>query len=265
MFSNLFQKTFRDQRWSIFWWSTGFLFISFYLSYFYPYFSGNSEIFKVIKTLPPVLKNFLGDLTNLASPEGFFSLQPFMFFAPVFVIIFSISKGGDVVAGEVGKGTLDVLLSKPISRAGVIFEKTMASVLSLFLIDLIFFISFFISLHIFKIKIDVVNLASIIFSLFLLSLSFFSISVFIGVISLKKKVVNGVVGGLAFVSLIFNSYASAVKSLKTISYFTPFYYYNGNSPLVNGLDPKYVLIQASIAAIFFAFSILLFKKRDLFT
>ncbi len=264
MFKNLFLKTLRDQKVNIYLFSGGFIFISLYLAYFYPYMSGNSEIFKVLKTLPPFIKNFLGDMSALATPEGFFNLQPFMFFAPIIVLLFSAAKGAEMIAGEVEKGTIDVLLSRPQTRTQILNQKSSAIIFSLFLISAVFFISFQISLKIFGIDISVYKIFSAIFSLFLFSLTFYSFSLFLSTIFLKKKPVFWITGVVASLSLIFNSYSSAVKSLRTIAKFTPSYYYNSNSPLSNGLDLKMVMVQISIFIIFYFLSIIVFRKRDLY-
>lgn len=126
MLKNIFLKTLRDQLGSIFWWSLGFIFLSFYLVWFYPYISRNAEIFKMVEALPPVIKNLIGNMDFAATPAGFFNLQPFTFFAPIMILFYSISRGVGVIAGENESGTLDLLLSKPISRSHLIIQKVLS-------------------------------------------------------------------------------------------------------------------------------------------
>lgn len=264
MFRNIFLKTLREQITPVFWWSLGFIFVSLYMAYFYPYISKNTDIIRIIETLPPVIKNLLGDLDKMTSPEGFFNLQPFSFFAPFLILFYSISKGGDIIAGEIENATLDILLSHPVSRSRVILEKVSAYTLSLFLISLFFWIGFFLSTKLFRINIDPVRLAAAVISLFLLSFTFLNISLFAGVVFLRKKLVTGIVSGFAFVAFIINAYAPALSSLRGVRLLTPFYYYSGNSPLINGFNLNHIFIQLSTAFVFLFLSILVFNRRDLY-
>lgn len=150
MFKNIFLKTLRDQSSSIFWWSVGFIFLSVYLAWFYPYISKNAGIFKMVEALPPIIKNLIGDIDFAATPAGFFNLQPFSFFAPIMILFYSVSRGVGSVAGEKEDGTLDLLLSNPVSRSEVIIQKVLSISLGLAVIHLFFSWEWFLDLHYLK-------------------------------------------------------------------------------------------------------------------
>ena len=123
---SLFWKTVRDSRFALFWWCLGFVGISFYLMYFFPYVSRYKEIVMVMDKLPPFIKNLVGDTSLMTTPEGFFNIQPFSMFAPLLFSIFAIVKGNELIAGEKERGTLDLLLSYPLTRARIVTEKFLA-------------------------------------------------------------------------------------------------------------------------------------------
>ena len=263
MFDNIFMKTFRDQLGSIFWWSVGFIFLSIYLAWFYPYISKNAEIFKMVEALPPVIKNLIGDIDFAATPAGFFNLQPFSFFAPIMILFYSVSRGVGAIAGEKESGTLDLLLSKPVSRSKVIIQKVLSISLGLAIIHLFFFLGMVLGLALFKINLSIIKLAETMFSLYFLSLSFLAISIFAGVIFLDRKKAVGVVSGFALISYIVNAYAPALKLFQIVRSFSPFYYNSGNAPIKNGLDFRLISAQIFIFIFFLLISLLIFKKRDL--
>lgn len=265
MLDNIFLKTLRDQLVPIFWWSAGFIFLSIYLSYFFPYMSDNSAIFKMVDSLPPVIKNLIGDVEFVSTPAGFFNLQPFSYFAPIMILFYSVSRGVGVVAGEIENGTLDLLLSKPVSRSGVIFQKVLSISLAMGIIHIFFFLGMVLGLALFKIDLNIIRLAEAIISLYMLSISFLTISVTAGIIFLNKKKAVGLVSGYAFISLLINAYAPAVNSFQIARIFSPFYYNSGNSPILNGLDLSHLMIQVFISVFFLITSILIFKKRDLYS
>ena len=115
MFRNVFFKTLRDQRYTLLWWAMGLVALSFYFMYIFPFMTKAYDFVKIIEKMPPFIKNLMGNVANLSTPEGFFNLQPFGITAPILFLIFAISKGGEAIAGEKEKGTLDLLLANPIS------------------------------------------------------------------------------------------------------------------------------------------------------
>ena len=52
------------------------------------------------------------------------------------VVIWCVSRGSDVVSGELGRGTLEMLLSQPISRTKLLFSHAFVSILGLALLCL---------------------------------------------------------------------------------------------------------------------------------
>ncbi len=61
--------------------------------------------------------------TDFISPVGYLNSQLFFLMLPIILGIFAISLGSDALAGEEGRGTLDLLLSTPLSRRKAVLEK----------------------------------------------------------------------------------------------------------------------------------------------
>ncbi len=81
----------------------------------------------------------------------------------------------------------------------------------------------------------------------------------------KKKFSIGVSGGLAVVTYLINAYAPMVESLRPYRIVSPFYYYNGNNVLSNGLVLSHSLVLAGGACVFFGAALFAFNRRDLST
>jgi len=263
MLNSLFGKTLRDQRGSLLGWSIGLTALSLYLLYVYPFMNRAGELLKVLDNLPPVIKNLIGSNNFLASPEGFLNLQPFSILAPLLFIVFAIAKGSDATAGEEERGTLDLLLAHPLRRGKVVMEKSAAHAAALFVLALVFWISLAGGTRLFPIAIDCLRLAEVIFSCFLLGMLFFTMSLAIGCLSGKKKISMGISGGFAVVTYLINAYAPMVEVLRPYRVFSPFYYYNGNTVLINGLDFSHVLVLACLIAFFFLAALYAFARREL--
>lgn len=263
MFRNILSKTLWTHRYALFWWSFGFIALSFYLMYFFPYISRSVEIVKVLDKLPPFIKNMMGDTANLATPEGFFNIQPFSMMAPLLFLIFSISKGIDSIAGEKERGTLELLLASPISRSRIVFEKFVSIVIMLLFISVVFWVGMTASALVFSVPLNKIRLLEAIFSCFMFGITFTAISQAMGCLLLRKKVCAGIVAAFAVITYFINVYAPMVKALQPYRIFSPFYYYNGAAPLINGLNMTHLLVQMGLAVIFFVFTILIFQRRDI--
>jgi ABC-2 type transport system permease protein len=263
MLHNLFFKTLWDYRYAILGWSIGLIGLSFYLMYFYPYIRKSTAIFEALEHMPPIIKNLIGENIKLGTPAGFFSIQPFSMMAPLLFIIFGITKGGDTIAGEMEKGTLDLLLANPLPRWRLVVDKFAATGVSLLVLAIIFWIGMVSGSLIFNIKISALRLAEAIISCFMLGMVFLSLTLALGCFSLRKKMSYGLVSGFAVIAYLINAYAPMVSKLKPYRIFSPFYYYNGASPLINGLDIVHLLVLVGLCLLFFLLSLYIFDRKNI--
>ena len=84
-----------------------------------------------------------------------------------------------------------------------------------------------------------------------------------GCLSGKKKFSIGASGGFAVITYLINAYAPMVESLRPWRRYSPFYYYNGNTVISNGLNPVHVLVLAGLIAVFFCAALFFFNRRNL--
>lgn len=265
MSAELFRKTLREQRWGLLGWACGLAFISLFLLYFYPFISRAQEVLKVLDNLPPFIKNLVGKNNFMATPEGFLNLQPFSILAPLIFIIFAIGKGGDATAGEEERGTLDLLLSQPLPRWRLVLAKFAAQAAALLGLSLAFWSSMAFGTWLFGVAVNWLRLAQVIFSLLLLGLTFLSMSLAIGCLSGKRKFSLGICGGFALVTYLINAYAPMIEGLRPYRIVSPFYYYNGQAVLINGLVISHALVLSALTTVFFAAALFFFSRRDLST
>ena len=265
MYSELFRKTLRDQRWGLLGWACGLAFISLFLLYFYPFISRAQDVLKVLDNLPPFIRNLVGKNNFMATAEGFLNLQPFSILAPLIFIIVAIGKGGDATAGEEERGTLDLLLSHPLPRWRLVLAKFTADAAALLVLALAFWSSMAFGTGLFGVDVDWLRLAQVIFSLLLLGLTFLSMSLAIGCLSGRRKLSLGICGGFALVTYLINAYAPMIEGLRPYRVLSPFYYYNGRAVLINGLVISHAFILAGLIAFCLAAALFFFGRRNLST
>jgi ABC-2 type transport system permease protein len=265
MLDNLFWKTLRDQRWAILGWAVGLVLLSLYLSYIYPFVNRAAGMMKVLETLPPAIKNLIGKNQFMATPEGFFNLQPFSILLPLLFIVFAVARGSDATAGEEERGTLDLLLANPLRRRQVVMQKSLANGAALFMLAFVFWSAMAACTWLFDIVLNRWRLAAVIFSCWLLGMAFYAFAMACGCWRGKKKFSIGVSGGLAVVTYLLNAFASLVESLRPYRIVSPFYYYNGNNVLINGWVLSHSLVLAGWVFVFFWLALFAFDRRDLST
>lgn len=263
MLDNVFLKTLRDYRNALIWWAIGIVGLCLYLMYFYPYITKTTGFIDVIEYLPPIIKNLIGDQLQLRTPEGFFSVQPFSMMAPLLFLIFGITKGGNTIAGEREKGTLDLLLANPLPRWRLVVEKFAAIGVAFLILTIIFWIGMISGSLIFNIKINAMRLAEAIISCFMLGMVFSSLTMAVSCLYLQKKMSYGLVSGFAVIAYLVNAYAPMVNMLKPYRIFSPFYYYNGASPLINGLNIAHFLVLVGLCLLFFLISLFIFARKNI--
>ncbi len=188
MLVNLFWKTLRDQKWSLLGWSLGLAALSLYLLYVYPFINRAAAMMKVLDSLPPVIKNLIGKNNFMATPEGFFNLQPFSILAPLLFIVFAVAKGSDATAGEEERGTLDLLLANPLRRTQVVLHKSLAHGAALLLLSVVFWVGMAAGTWLFGIALNRLRLAAVIFSCWLLGLVFLRVRPGLRLLERQKEI-----------------------------------------------------------------------------
>jgi len=127
LLANVFLKSLRDQRRSLCWWLVGVAALSIFTVLFYPSIADDPAFDEMLERLPEALSRaMLGDVKDLTSPEGYLNSQLFVFMIPLVLMVFTVGKGTGGIAGEEEKGTLELLLSYPISRWRLVVDKFLA-------------------------------------------------------------------------------------------------------------------------------------------
>jgi ABC-2 type transport system permease protein len=86
-----------------------------------------AELQKLIESYPPALMAFFGGTFDLFTPAGFLHIE-FFSYMPIVLGIFALLAGSGLFAGDEEKGTLNLILSYPISRGRLFWGRLLAMV-----------------------------------------------------------------------------------------------------------------------------------------
>jgi ABC-2 type transport system permease protein len=263
MFRNLFLKTLRDGRLAIAGWSCGMVLISFYVAWVFPFLNESAAIRGVLDSLPPVIRNLIGKNNPLATPEGFFNLQPFSVFAPLLFLILAISRGSDALAGEEERGTLELLLAAPLARPRLVLEKFAALAVELLVVALALWAGMSLATSIFHIPLTAGRFIAPAGGCFLIGLFFLAVAMLAGAVSGRRRLSASLAGVLAAFTYLFDAYAPMVEALRPFRKFSPFFWYNGHAPLINGFRAGPPLLLFGLTLLLLLLAVLAFQRRQL--
>jgi ABC-2 type transport system permease protein len=220
------------------------------------------ELEEYINNLPEVFKEMLGS-AGFGTPEGYLQSELFSFLAPILLLVYAIGAGARAIAGEEEGGSLDVLLSTPVRRRRVVLDKFEAMLLGTFGLVFAMWLSVVAFGAIWDMRPDLPNFTAACLHLYLLAIAFGAIALAVGSATGSKGLAIGVPSGFALVAFLVNLFGATVSWLEPVRPLSPFYYYSGSEPLVNGVDTVHALVLVAIAAVATLVALWRFERRDL--
>jgi ABC-2 type transport system permease protein len=212
-----------------------------------------------------LMKAFLGGSYDLSRPEGWLSAELLPLLGPLIFIVFAVSFASSELAGEEEKGTLNLLLSHPISRTSVFLDKSCALALATLSLGIVFWLTFTITISIVNMGIPFLSVAEVTFSLILLGFLFGALALALGGSTGKRSVVIGVTSAFAIASYLLNSMSEIIPSLEGYRVLSVFYHYGGGTILLSGIKLKSVGILLGIGVLLLFVGLYAFQHRDIGT
>jgi ABC-2 type transport system permease protein len=265
--SSVFAKTVRERLRAFRWWCLVTIgFVSLYGSV-YPSIRGKESLNKLLKDYPEALKNLVGFGGNLdfVSGAGYLGSEVFSFWAPIVLLAVAIAAGSSALAGEEESGTLDLLLSLPLSRSRCLLEKLAALVCETSALAFLLWILLVIVSHADAMGVSTGRLAAAVLAALLFALDFGILALALGAATGRRALAIGVSATLAVAADIINALAPMASWLDKIKLASPFYYYSHGDPLRNGVNVRDALILLAVAVVFAVIAPGLFRRRDLTT
>ncbi|OGD56947.1 hypothetical protein A2V71_03070 [Candidatus Berkelbacteria bacterium RBG_13_40_8] len=235
-----------------------------YIALFPSFQSQSRSLEELIKSYPEsFLKAFNFDINSLTTIEGFLSTEQFSFVWPLLVIFMTVGYAGSAFAGEIEKGTIEILLSQPISRLKIFFGKYLSGLMMLFIFT---FVSVYAAVPLsrsYDISVDSKNFLTMTLLAILFSWAIYAIGIFFSAVFSDKGKVFFLSGIILVAMYVLNILASIKESLSDLKYASFFYYFNPSKALVyNEIDHWSYLIFIGVIVLFTIMGAVYFTKRD---
>lgn len=241
------------------------LFMWMYVAMF-PSIQEQSEAFTTaFESLPDTFFEALGmEELDMSTIENFLAMEYFSMIWPIIVIFLVLAIAGAGLAGEIERGTAEILLSKPVSRINIFFAKYLVGLFSLlvFTVVSLFAVIPLSALH--SVDYSLKNFISVAIISFLFGWAIFSVAMLFSAIFSEKSKVYMTTGGILLVMYALNIAAALKENLENLQYLSFFHYYKYNDALIrNDLDPTSILVFFGVAVVCTAAAAWWFKKRDI--
>lgn len=221
------------------------------------------ELAKVIETYPDAMKAFFGLAgADYATAPGYLRGEVFGFTAPLLLIVLAVGRGASSIAGEEERGTLDLLLATPVTRARVVVEKAAAMVLYVAAVGAALAVSLAVAATAFGLDVALWRVAAAVLLAVLVATAFGAIALATGAWLGRRGVAVGVATGLAVAAYVLDSLAQVVGALAPWRWLSPVAYYRDTDPFGAGLGARGPLVLVALTAVAVAAAVVAFRRRD---
>lgn len=204
---------------------------------------------------------------QLGSFEGYMT-SIVLVYIPILLGIYCIIASTSTLAGEEDNGTLELIVTMPLSRWQILTAKAIALSVAALLIMIIASIGNAFILAVIKINTPInvtpFGLFTALMSSLPLALGFIMIGLFLGAI-LPNRRLSATAMTIFFIASFFGeNIAGMVKSMEQIKYFSLFNYYNTTETiLTDGVQLLDIIILLGIAVVFYVLASIFFKRRNI--
>lgn len=224
------------------------------------YTSINTVLLDLGESLPDSMLAFFGG-GDLTTPEGYYQIETLGLVAPIAVMVVTILLGAKAVAGEEADRTMGLLLANPVSRSRVLAEKTVPMVLFGGAVGLATFAGIAAGNAISGLGMSYLNILATSVLLTLIGLLFGALALLVSAATGSVRTGAVVAAGLAVVAHVVN--ALAELSDAGWGALSPFHYYLGSDPMINGMNWTDAGILTAITLVLLALAFPAFNRRDL--
>ena len=256
-----------DRRRALLWWSVAFVsFIEINLV-FYPSVKGQDDFDQMMEQLPESLRVLTGVTADMSitSPVGYLQSQLFAMFFPLLLLIFGVGLGANAVAGAEQAGTLEFLLTQPVSRREVALGRVGALLILMTVLTLAGTASLVVTNPLVGLDAGIayLNLLAACVEGLLLALVFAAVAFAAGAATGRKAEAIAVASATAAVAFLLNGFGDLIDVLGTLRVVSPWHWYVGSEPLTSGFTLFGTVPALVTTAVLVAFGVWAFQRRDL--
>jgi ABC-2 type transport system permease protein len=261
---NIFLKTLYEKRWFAIGWSGGFVMFAALMVLFYPAMHMDGAIDALLVNMPSAFQGLVGNLSDLKEFSTYLASQLFDIRLPLIAGIMAIILGQSLSTAEEERGELRTLLSLPISRTRLLFEKWLALVVITGIAVAGLYAGIVVTIPFVEgATIDTYDLLSLLATTWLLMVTYGTIAFGVGSITGQKAAAN-TISILAIIgSFILSTFGQAVDWLEGYERLSLIHYFPATEIVKHGISWPNVAVLGGVTAVLLVVATVVFRTRDI--
>ncbi len=218
---------------------------------------------QAIHTLPQAVLDAVGYGGQL-TPAGYLTAQVYGLVDAAILLVFAISAGARLVAGEESSGQLEILMSAPVGRARFSLERFAALVTALVAINVVLALTLVVVAKATDLEgVGIGGFAAMGVQMTAFAILFGGLAFATGAATGSHSAAVAVSAGAAVGAFVANGVLPQVSGLEWTQHLSAFHWLTGNGPLIQGVDLGSVGLFVALTGAIVAGGIWLFTRRDL--
>jgi len=211
-----------------------------------------------------LLKAFNVDMTAFSTSfNAFLAAENFSFMWPILAIMIGIGYGSASIAGEIEKGTIEIMLAMPVSRLKIFFSKYLAGIFGITIFTVLSITSIYLLATAFSVESSLGGVLAMTALGLLFAGAIFSLTMLFSTLFSEKGKASMSVLGIILPMYALNLVASLQENLNGLKYLSFFYYFDANNALLNNTITGTTLIIFGLTIIGTTITAAVrFMKRD---
>jgi ABC-2 type transport system permease protein len=263
MLRDVFTKSLRDQRWALLGWGLGVVLLVAVEASVWPTMRDMPHLDELLKGYPDAMKN-LFDLDAMSTATGFLNAELFTLVLPMLFIIFAVSRGARMIAGEEESGMLDVVLVTRVSAPSIVLQKAAALATSVAVLAGVLCAVMLVVSPVFHMGLGAGDIASGALAMTLLGIEFGLLALTVGAATGRRAAAIAASGSLAVASYVLYALGQMVDAFRPWQALSPFAQTVADGPLGGGVPASFAY-PVLVALTLMSCAIPAFNRRDIRT
>lgn len=261
MLRNPFTKWLWDGRRSIPAWAVAIAAVGGMYAAFWPTIN-NPDLLDALESYPDALLEAI-NYTDIATAAGYLNATVFGLLVAVLTAVYSIVAGARIVAGDEEAGTMDLILAHPVSRIRLTLQRFAAYLVSVVIIAVaVWAVLLALRTPADLGSVSMGGLAAQHLHLLFFAAFFGGLTYAVGATTGRRAYAIATGAAVAVLGYAANGIIPQFEGLEWTKRLSPYFWLNGNTPLVNGVDWGAVLLMAALAAALVGLGTWAFTGRD---
>ncbi len=261
----IIKSTLRQRRWSVIWWIVGIVaFVALEMAFYPTVRDQSAQLQKSFDNLSQGTVALFSDTGDFFSPVGYLSGQIFYLMLPMLLGVLAIAAGASLIGREEREGTLELLLSRPISRNRLMLSKALCGVFIVLLVGFIGTLTTAVMAKIVSLPVPMPNILYAGAASATLAICFGSVAFMITMLGRTARTASiGAAALFAIAGYLVFSLSNSVDWLKYPAKLFPFAYYHPAEILESTYNWTNMLFLLAVIAVCVCVSWSAFRRRDI--